>query len=67
MPKQVMFSDEGRGALLREVNVMTAAVKATPCPRGHWKRGRVARWDGRCSLDAVMDAKGGPNRESCLV
>ena len=29
MPKQVMFSDEGRAALLRGVNVMAAAVKAT--------------------------------------
>src|SRR5438132_2695432 len=29
MPKQVLFSDEGRAALLRGINVMSAAVKAT--------------------------------------
>ena len=34
MPKQVMFSDEGRAALLRGVNIMGAAVKATMGPRG---------------------------------
>jgi chaperonin GroEL len=34
MPKQVMFSDEGRAALLRGVNVMAAAVKATMGPKG---------------------------------
>src|SRR5499425_2591926 len=34
MPKQVMFRDEGRAALLRGVNVMAAAVKATMGPKG---------------------------------
>jgi chaperonin GroEL len=34
MPKQVMFSDEGRAALLRGVNVMASAVKATMGPKG---------------------------------
>jgi len=34
MPKRVMFSDEGRAALLRGVNIMAAAVKATMGPKG---------------------------------
>ena len=34
MPKQLMFSDEGRAALLRGVNIMAAAVKATMGPKG---------------------------------
>src|SRR5262245_26692215 len=34
MPKQVIFSDEGRAALLRGVNVLAAAVKATLGPKG---------------------------------
>jgi chaperonin GroEL len=34
MPKQVLFRDEGRAALLRGVNVMAAAVKATMGPKG---------------------------------
>jgi chaperonin GroEL len=34
MPKQVKFSDEGRAALLRGVNIMAAAVQATMGPRG---------------------------------
>ncbi len=34
MPKQVLFSDEGRAALLRGVNIMSAAVKATMGPKG---------------------------------
>jgi chaperonin GroEL len=34
MPKQVIFSDEGRAALLRGVNIMAAAVKATMGPKG---------------------------------
>src|SRR3989337_2598191 len=34
MPKQGMFSDEGRAALLRGVNILTMAVKATMGPRG---------------------------------
>jgi chaperonin GroEL len=34
MPKQVMFSDEGRAALLRGVNIMALAVKATMGPKG---------------------------------
>jgi chaperonin GroEL len=34
MPKLVMFSDEGRAALLRGVNIMAAAVKATMGPKG---------------------------------
>jgi chaperonin GroEL len=34
MPKQVMFSDEGRSALLRGVNIMASAVKATMGPKG---------------------------------
>ncbi len=34
MPKQVMFSDEGRAALLRGVNILAAAVKATMGPKG---------------------------------
>jgi chaperonin GroEL len=32
--KQIMFSDEGRAALLRGVNIMAAAVKATLGPKG---------------------------------
>src|SRR4030088_723473 len=34
MPKQVMFSDEGRAALLRGINTMASAVKATMGPKG---------------------------------
>jgi len=34
MPKQVLFSDEGRAALLRGVNIMAAAVRATMGPKG---------------------------------
>src|SRR5215468_3173851 len=34
MPKQVMFSDEGRAALMRGVNILAAAVKATMGPKG---------------------------------
>src|SRR5207247_2766263 len=34
MPKQVVFSDEGRAALLRGVNIMASAVKATLGPKG---------------------------------
>jgi chaperonin GroEL len=34
MAKQVMFSDEGRAALLRGVSIMAAAVKATMGPKG---------------------------------
>ena len=34
MPKQIMFSDEGRAALLRGVSIMAAAVKATLGPKG---------------------------------
>jgi chaperonin GroEL len=34
MAKQVVFSDEGRAALLRGVNIMAAAVKATMGPKG---------------------------------
>jgi chaperonin GroEL len=34
MPKQVAFSDEGRAALLRGVNIMATAVKATMGPKG---------------------------------
>jgi chaperonin GroEL len=34
MPKQVMFSDEGRAALLRGVNILSSAVKATMGPKG---------------------------------
>ncbi len=34
MPKQLLFRDEGRAALLRGVNVMAAAVKATMGPKG---------------------------------
>jgi chaperonin GroEL len=34
MPKQVMFSDEGRAALLRGVNILSLAVKATLGPKG---------------------------------
>jgi chaperonin GroEL len=34
MPKQLLFSDEGRAALLRGVNIMAAAVKATMGPKG---------------------------------
>jgi chaperonin GroEL len=34
MPKQVMFSDEGRAALLRGVNVLSAAANATLGPKG---------------------------------
>jgi chaperonin GroEL len=34
MPKQLMFSDEGRAALLRGINIMASAVKATLGPKG---------------------------------
>ena len=34
MPKQVLFSDEARAALLRGVNIMASAVKATMGPKG---------------------------------
>jgi len=34
MPKQLLFSDEARAALLRGVNIMSAAVKATLGPKG---------------------------------
>jgi chaperonin GroEL len=34
MPKQILFSDEGRAALLRGVNIMESAVKATMGPKG---------------------------------
>jgi chaperonin GroEL len=34
MPKQLMFSDEGRAALLRGVNLLATAVKATMGPKG---------------------------------
>ena len=34
MPKQILFSDAGRAALLRGVNIMATAVKATMGPKG---------------------------------
>src|SRR5260370_2320896 len=34
MPKQILFSDEGRAALLRGVSSMASAVKATMGPKG---------------------------------
>src|SRR6266511_3933624 len=34
MAKQVLFSDEARAALLRGVNIMASAVKATMGPKG---------------------------------
>src|ERR1700732_2697501 len=34
MPKQLLFSDEGRAALLRGVNIMASALKATMGPKG---------------------------------
>ena len=34
MPKQLMFNDEARAALLRGVNIMAEAVKATLGPKG---------------------------------
>ena len=34
MAKQILFSDEGRAALLRGVNIMASAVKATMGPKG---------------------------------
>jgi chaperonin GroEL len=34
MAKQILFSDAGRAALLRGVNIMAAAVKATMGPKG---------------------------------
>jgi chaperonin GroEL len=34
MPKQILFSDEGRAALLRGVNIMASAVRATMGPKG---------------------------------
>jgi len=34
MPKQILFSDEGRAALLRGINTMASAVKATMGPKG---------------------------------
>ena len=34
MPKQILFSDAGRAALLRGVTVMASAVRATMGPKG---------------------------------
>ena len=34
MPKQILFSDEGRAALLRGVSIMASAVRATMGPKG---------------------------------
>src|SRR5262249_52167517 len=34
MPKQISFSDEGRAALLRGINIMASAVTATLGPKG---------------------------------
>ncbi len=34
MPKQLKFDEEARAALLRGVNIMAAAVKATLGPKG---------------------------------
>src|SRR3989442_8281123 len=34
MPKQLLFSDEGRAALLRRISIMAAAVKAILGPKG---------------------------------
>ncbi len=34
MPKQILFNEEARAALLRGVNIMAAAVKATLGPKG---------------------------------
>ena len=34
MPKQVLFNDEGRAALLRGINATASAVKVTLGPRG---------------------------------
>jgi chaperonin GroEL len=34
MPKQILFSDEGRAALLRGVTIMASAVRATMGPKG---------------------------------
>ena len=34
MPKQLKFDEEARSALLRGVNIMAAAVKATLGPKG---------------------------------
>ncbi len=34
MPKQILFSDEGRAALLRGATIMASAVKATMGPKG---------------------------------
>ena len=34
MAKQILFSDEGRAALLRGVNIMAAAGTATMGPKG---------------------------------
>ena len=34
MPKQLMFDQEARAALLRGINIMAEAVKATLGPKG---------------------------------
>ena len=34
MPKQLLFNEEGRAALLRGVNIMSHAVKVTLGPKG---------------------------------
>jgi chaperonin GroEL len=34
MPKQLIFEEDARAALLRGVNIMAAAVKATLGPKG---------------------------------
>ncbi len=34
MPKQLKFDEDARGALLRGVNIMAAAVKVTLGPKG---------------------------------
>ena len=40
MPKQLKFDEEARSALLRGVNIMAAAVKATLGPEGPQRRHR---------------------------
>src|SRR6476661_1473323 len=57
MPKQILFSDEGRAALLRGINIMASAVKATMGPKG--RNVVIARKFGSATLtkDGVTVAK----------
>jgi len=55
MPKQLLFSEEARAALLRGINTMSHAVKVTLGPRGRnvviakkFSRTPTRTWGRRC-------------------